>query len=522
MSYPRKSYLDFLIVTTLALLLYLPFRSIQWDLNGIIEAQAIDSGGEGLVSPNHLLYRPLGLAAFTLFRSAGYGGHSVVILQYITGIMAAIGIGLFWKWIKNLTGNVLVASLACVLLATAWSQWKFSTDVYYITPAAAMVAFVLVIMSSPSPLTSSAIIKLGVFVALAILFWQANIFLIPIVALYLLWIRRADSQKESWANVSLFMMIVIVIVGLTYLAAGTLVHHSSNIQDFTGWILSHSSEGTISLWGKWSADRFPSAAGSAIASFIPVWEGLGLRDLLRGNFNFAKLLAQLSLVAFVFLCLVTLIGIVRRRVALKLILPYLLLLGLAYCVYALFIVWWDPYEPKWFVIPNLFLVTMLALVWNISFNNRSRYVMIAGACIMIIAVANFTYTIKPLHLYSNPKIRLAQCFVNNAGEKDTILVTDWNWFDYADYFYDYKGDRVYLIGDVIDKSSKIQLIKDSLVKADDLGGHVYILDFGAYSQEELPFVEFLSGLTPADFDHFKQTEAFSCYGSRFIEIVDVK
>lgn len=521
MSHHRNAYLEFIMATAFALMLYLPFRSTQWDLNGIIEARAIDSGGAELVSANHMLYRPLGFAIFVTARSVGYGGHLAEILQYITAIMAGVGVGFFWRWVKNLTDNVLAASIASAFLATTWAFWAFSTDAYYITPAAAVVTGALVILSSQARLAYKAVVKLGLLVALAILFWQANIFLIPTIVVGLFWTHRANTLKETLIGVGLFLTIISTIVGFVYLIAGTQVYHLSSIRDFANWLLSHSSEGKVILWGKWSADRLPAATGSALASFIPVWEGLGLRDALRGNFSGDKLLAQLSLAAFVFLCGMTFIEAIRNRGAIKPVHSNLVLLGLGYCAYIPFIIWWDPYEPKWFVIPNLFFVAMLALVWNVLFNERRHYV-IVGAFILIIAVANFTYTIWPRHSRPNPSVQLAQCFAANATEKDTVVVVDWDWFDYASYFFGFRGNHLSLIGDAADKPRKVQLIKDSIAEVNKQGGHVYMRDLNTYTPDELAFIELLTGFTPADFDPFDQHHAFSCGDTRFLEIVQAK
>jgi len=518
---PREPCQGFLMATALALILYLPFRSIQWDLNGVAEAWAIDSGGAELISPNHMLYRLLGFVIIALARSIGYSGHSAEIMQYITVIISGVGIGLFWRWIKNLTDDMLAASVASGFLAITWAFWAFSTDVYYITPAAAMVAGALVVFSSRSRLTYKAIIKLGLLVALAILFWQANIFLIPTIVLGLLWTRRASTLKESLPGVGLFLSVAGAVIGSAYLLAGVLIFHLSSIRDFANWLLSHGAQGSITFWGKWSADRIPAAAISALASFVPVWEGLGLRDALKGSFSWDKIHAQLSLAAFMLLCIVTGIGAIRRRGAVKPVYRNLVWLGLAYCAYIPFVIWWDPYEPKWFVIPNLFFVAMLAQLWGILFNRRRRYVII-GAFIVIIATANFAYTIWPRHSRPNPNIRLAQCFVANATERDTVVVTDWDWFAYAGYFFGYRGSHLSLVGDAMDKSRKVKLISDSVANANKQGGHVYIQDLSKYSPAEKAFIESLTRFIPADFDIFERRHAFSCYDSSFLEIVQTR
>ena len=102
------------------------------------------------------------------------------------------------------------------------------------------------------------------------------------------------------------------------------------------------------------------------------------------------------------------------------------------------------------------------------------------------------------------------------------MITDWNWFGYAAYFFDYRGHRLSLMGDAADKPRKVQLIKDSIVEASRKGGHVYMRDLKASSPGELAFVESLTGFTPADFNAFKQHQAFSCSESKFVTIVQAK
>ncbi len=519
MSHHRKAYFGSMMATTFALMLYLPLRSTQWDLNGIIEAQAIDTGGAALVSPNHMLYRPLGYAIFTIARSVGYSGHSAAILQYTTVILACIAIGLFWKWMKNLTDNLVVASVASAFLATTWAFWTFSTDVYYITPAAAAVCGAFVILSSQSRITDGGIIKLSFLAALAILFWQANVFLIPSIIASLCWMHRTNSLKKTLIGAGLFLVTTNALVGLVYVVVGTSVYHVFSIHDFANWLFSHSSEGSVSLWGTWSAERIPAASSSALAGFVPVWEGLGLRDALRGDIVPEKLLAQLSLAALVVLCVGTLIEAMRKRGAItKQVYGNLTLMIFSYCTYIPFIIWWDPFEPKWFVIPNLFMIAILAQLWNVLFHTYWRYAVVV-ACIASIAAANFAYTIWPRHAHPNPNIQLAQCFAANVTKSDIIVITDWNWFGYMDYFFGYKGNNLSLIGDKVDKASKIRLMKESIARANERNSHVYMRDLNTYTTEELAFVQALTGFTPADFNALEQRYAFSCNNLAFLEIM---
>ena len=60
------------LIATLALGLYLPFLAIQYDVNGIAEAVALEAGQ--LVNKSHMLYRPAGRFIYRTLQYSGYGG----------------------------------------------------------------------------------------------------------------------------------------------------------------------------------------------------------------------------------------------------------------------------------------------------------------------------------------------------------------------------------------------------------------------------------------------------------------
>src|SRR5579883_2124749 len=79
------------VVTVLALGLYLPFLSIQYDPNGLVEAMSVENGP--FLNKNHMLYRPLGLMAWRTLGRLGYSGNSLPVLQAIDAVAGALGVG---------------------------------------------------------------------------------------------------------------------------------------------------------------------------------------------------------------------------------------------------------------------------------------------------------------------------------------------------------------------------------------------------------------------------------------------
>src|SRR5215813_1019508 len=130
----RDAWLDTMLITILALGLYLPFLAVQYDINGIAEAVALEARLP--INKNHIVYRSVGLVVFRLLQAAGYEGNSLVVLQVINAFCGAAGVGLAYAVFKRTAGARAAAILGSFWLATSFSYWVFSTDAAYITVAA--------------------------------------------------------------------------------------------------------------------------------------------------------------------------------------------------------------------------------------------------------------------------------------------------------------------------------------------------------------------------------------------------
>ena len=129
----RTLLIEFLAVTVLALQLYLPFLSIQYDPNGLIEATGIENGP--LLNKNYMLYRPLGLFAGRALHLAGYSGNSLPVLQAINAVAGALGVGFAFLAFRGLSANRTAALMGAGFLGTSFPYWVSATDVFYITLA---------------------------------------------------------------------------------------------------------------------------------------------------------------------------------------------------------------------------------------------------------------------------------------------------------------------------------------------------------------------------------------------------
>ena len=389
-----------------------------------------------MLSPNHMLYRPFGAVALKLIRSLGSNATSAEVPQYVTAVAGGLAVGLFWAWTRSLTGDTVAAGMATVFMATSRAFWRFSTDAHYIVPAAAMVLLALLVASRP-PHSRWTVALLACCTALAILIWQANVFLVPAIVLAL-------TQREGpRGRIVLFLGALGAIVVATYVVVGFRAFHLHSLQAFATWVSSHGSRGAVPLWGQWSIDRIPLATRGSLGSILALRTPAG-GDTMLTVLAWAALAVLIGLTILVATRRVTTPGPTARRFS---------WLTAGYASYMAFVVWFDPRDIKWFVIPNLFVFAVLAQVWALTVRGRTESLVIA-ACVAVIAVANFTNVIWPGHMRSNPNLELARCFAAHAGPQDTVVVTDWNWSFYADSFFGYRGPRL-VIGETRDTGLKL-------------------------------------------------------------------
>src|SRR5262245_31767727 len=114
----RGSFFQFSLVTLGCLALYLPFLSLQYDTNGLVEALAVESGQ--LFHKNHLLYRVLGYVAYRGLQFAGFSGRAVVVLQVLNAVCGALGVGFAYIAYKRVTHQTTAALAGAVLFGGSY------------------------------------------------------------------------------------------------------------------------------------------------------------------------------------------------------------------------------------------------------------------------------------------------------------------------------------------------------------------------------------------------------------------
>ncbi len=502
-------------VIAVAAILYLAFLSRQFDQNGLIEAMAVEQGSASLLAPNHLIYRPLCFLIYQLALYGGYAGHSIYILQAITAICSAIGIGISFSFFRRLAGSALPAWLVTLFLATSWSYWTFSTDAYYIAPAMLCTAATLAFILRPR-IGWLHISGAVVLTTLAILIWQANLFVIPALLLLIILVPQVPTLRARVGLAVWFGLLTGGSITLIYGVIAIAVLGHPAVTEIWHWSTCYGGS-RLPLWGCLDVARLAPAIISAVASLIPLWEGLGLHDLLRGQLRLDHLPQQLALLGLLILSLITMLQLWNCRFKQRQ--AELFVLVFAYVSYLPFIIWWDPFEPKWFMLPNLFLAGALAIIWRGVQFRLSRTLLLVLALVLI-GIGNFAATIWPRHSQPGQQLQQAACIANATTPSDLLVMTDWRWHVYLPYFYQRTVfNLLHEAGVSASPAIVMQRLKEAIMTTQQAGGEVYLADLGQYSLAEATWFAEQTGLSIEDLRNLPSKPAFDCDEVHFRQIV---
>ncbi|PYR99681.1 MAG: hypothetical protein DMG16_17245 [Acidobacteria bacterium] len=483
----NKTVIEAGLVTVACLALFLPFLSLQYDTNGLVEASAVEAGN--LLHKNHLLYRIVAYVAYRGLLNAGYAGKAIVVLQWINAVCGALGVGFAYITYK-LTANSTVAAIAgTTLVACSFIYWLFSTDATYVTLAAMFAsASVAVLLAAHSPVHT---IAAGLLTALAILTWQASVFLIPALIMVCLYCR-ADLGHQTRARYTLlYTATACLVAGLAYVCLAFWQHGIMGVSALARWLTSYGETGTLPMWGKWDEGRTVIALRSALSSILPLPLAVPLTEI-RWGIQRGRIAVDVALLGFGFLGLLA--GLKTQAKAICFL--------LGYAIFLPFIIWWDPFEPKWFLVPNLFLAAFFSTSLVPWFQNRYVSVAITGI-LLCVAATNFITTIRPRHNDIGPFRHMAQCVAENLRPNDLFLAAEWGWPDYLEYLHHRRSLSL------ISNSSSLREALDEVQRD---GGQAFTLDPNEFSDAHISWLKSQSGIDRNDLRRLAVTPAFLCYG----------
>ena len=507
---------SFLLVMALGLCLYLPLLTRNYDTNGLMEASAVESGNPvDLWNPNHMLYRPVGY--FVRHTLAGAGIHTDVIpfLQVFSAIFGAIGLGFVYLALEHLTENRTIAIWMSLALGVSWSYWTLSTDVYYFSMAAMLVAASLAIFVRSESVSS--LIGCGLLAGLSILACQANVVLLPGLGMAVLLRNPSLPVRKSIQGMLWIWISAGAAVGIAFVGAATLVYQRRTLTEILQWATNYS--GTrLPMWGTWwPPSRLLQTAGSAFKSVfaMDLWMfPFFLRHLKNG-----ELPSWIAPLGFIFMAGILVVAFRKSSSDSNRRNRTLLWLLILYGTYIPFVTWWESIEPRWFIMPNVFLAALTAII--LSHWSKWPYFKIAlPAGVLILAGVNLLMSAGPKHFRESNPSKMAACVAGHMNANDLFLATEWNWSDYLHYIHN--REMISFIAEVSaasrNKDIAMQKIESIVRERRQQGARVYMTDIASYPADYMRWLNEQTGLTAEDLRTFKGTQAFQCVGSNFIRL----
>jgi len=494
--------LDVIAVGVLALVLYLPNLSRHYDLDGVAEALALEDGF--IFTPNHLLYRAVGYTTHSFLGAWGYHGASLWTLRALSAVFGAMGIALTFLAFKRLTGHQILSAAGSLWLATTPVYWGSSTDAGYVTLASLFIAASLVCIFGPP--TKLRMVSCGLCSGLGILAWQGNVFFVPGVLLGLFILHRKMGLKAIAVRSIFVLAPLAILVAAGFGAAGFSLGHTT-IRGLLQWASGHVG-GALPLWGKFELNRVVILGDSFVRSIVTGQSGV-----------FPLFPARLSMILIAVMSAVILAIQWRKTAAMR---AETLVLAVSFCLYVPFLVWWDPWATKWFVVVNVFLAGIIVRIWS---GHVSRKPLMAGlvAAVCLNALTVFVEEVHPRHATASAAVATAECVARHMTDKDLFLATDWYWADYLRYFHQRKVTSfLSKAADLGDKQKVFRAVNDVAGKTQQEGGTVYIIDFQSYSPEHIQWLESQTGITAEEFAQFGSVPAFDCESKRLRKLLPLK
>jgi hypothetical protein len=241
-----------------ALLLYLSFRSLFFNFDGVACAIAVElSDFKHLVHGNHLAYGVLAWLFDRAWRLLGYGGRAILPLQVLDSLLGAAGAAVFASLLRRSGRSEREAALGAAALAVsqAWWFWSLEAQVYMLGALFAALAAREVLAEKPRPA------HVGFWLACAVLGHVGHLMALPALG----WLLTRKAGRRSLAPCAATLVAVLLAA---YAAAGLLAVRPRSLEELRLWLLGSAALGV---------DRAFSWHSVGWAAAVPEWTKMTLR-----------------------------------------------------------------------------------------------------------------------------------------------------------------------------------------------------------------------------------------------------
>jgi hypothetical protein len=360
-------FLLFISFTSLYLVRAPDLAAQPWDSLAYTYSTEVD--GIRSIWGNHPLGHVIFFTTFTLAKQLGYDGRSLTTSQITNGILGGMIIAIFFfaliSIIKIRMQNALGFSL---VLGSSYGFWFFAGtgDIYHFSILISLLAWILlayeiIFAGYTFPFLS------GILTGLAILSHQLNALLIPTgMVLILLGPDSGNqSKKVKIKQIAIFLGASIAMAFLGYLLLGFIATGSLSLARVIGWMRGYFGDPT---YGRYLGAGSLMTAWLTISQAVlfdpqntPVWLSSGILSLLG---------------------LMMLLGLWSNKVLDRKKRAILIASALECLLTWLLILWWEPQNPKFWLLTLIPWMIVLALSFEaieIRIRNRlARFGIILG------------------------------------------------------------------------------------------------------------------------------------------------
>lgn len=499
--------------------LYLLTASQQYDLDVIGELGLINRLSTPAGDPAHPLYVWLGVPFYRLWLAFGYTGDSLRAMQVLNALFGGASIGLLYA-VPRAMGVARAAALAAAsCVAVSYAFWTHTVDAFFIVPACffALLSLrcALALRTCEPSIAWLWAGALGLSFALAVLAYQNNALLLPAL-LVTSWCsgRRACRWFGPWL---LVVVVTLAVLVAAWMRLSGLPLALQGVADLPRWLLGAHGGMARGLWRREGIALLPTILTAWGATVFPLYEGMRLRALARGEVTLAYLPGQITLLLFGLAAIFAGIGVLTKRV-----LPSLwgrkqnLLAALLwFIVPGAAVAWFDPAEVKLWLIPMLgvwLVVGELVAVLASHASVKSECRVIGWAIVVLpvmLAFTNWSAAIGPNHREPSAGMRAAREVLALTSDRDLLLSSTFDWTAYVRYL---DPDRRVVNAIAVAQSVPVgaeldvsEAIRTQMDKSWAAGGRVYLMPY-FFDQDDPIWSDWVTpntGLTRADFSDLR-------------------
>jgi hypothetical protein len=403
---------------------------------------------EGLWHPHHLLYHVSSKYWLHFWKLIFPSSADYIIVESYSSVWGAALLALVFIFFRRrFELSPLTSWLCTAVVGLSYGIWFYSVNVEVYMPALFFTLLSLYTLSRKE-WSSRHVWRISIVHALAILFHQMNILLVPVV-IY----KIATQRKNIYIFKSFFWygLTGLVLVGGTYFLAGWVIEGNNNFTDWVAWIRGYTESNTYWQPFSWKTPFLAAmgflrtiVGGQFIFRLGSMQESIGdflkvhaLQDeafLVKGlspTLVWTALIMSFLLGVVMLILLVQFIARFREKMRSwkHVIMPLLLYAG----IYTAYFLFWMPEILEFWLGHCIVLWLLLLGTYRPAGRRLNIYAgMIAG----LLFVINYTTSIKPMQSIENDigyarieKVR------QTATENDLVVVQDpWLLKEFLEYY----------------------------------------------------------------------------------------